>query len=171
MPILRNKSWALFQYNTSSRKISWSLEATRLAVPIIGSFWHLTGASATRLPTCLSNFRAIVQFEAPILRLEAFVRSYNKTSCQILKQGPINELEYFANCNIPYEYCYNMYLNITSYYYIIDKLTWYTVWLTHCFLGELMHTLLVWEHLCNWHCVGIRTEDTDIVLGYQRQQR
>ena len=47
---------------TSFRKISSSLEATRLVLWIVVSLWNLTGTSATQLPKCLSNFRAIGQF-------------------------------------------------------------------------------------------------------------
>ena len=44
---------------TSYRQISWSLEAARLDVAIIVSFWNLTGTSAAAVPRYLSNFRAI----------------------------------------------------------------------------------------------------------------
>ena len=45
---------------TSYRKISWSLEAARLAVQIIASLWNMTGTPTAVLPRCLSNFRAII---------------------------------------------------------------------------------------------------------------
>ena len=38
---------------TSYRKISWSLEATRLVVSIIKSLWSLTYTSAVMLPMCV----------------------------------------------------------------------------------------------------------------------
>ena len=40
------------------------------------------------LPRCLSNFRAIGQFQIQISRLRDFAISYHKTSYRILKQGP-----------------------------------------------------------------------------------
>ena len=74
---------------TSYRKISWNLEAARLVVKIIASLWNMTGASAAVLPRCLSNFRAIAQFQIQISRLRDFRRSYDKTSYRIsLKPGP-----------------------------------------------------------------------------------
>ena len=48
---------------TPYREISWSLEALRLAVEIITWIFNLTGTSAAVLPRCLSNFRAIEQFQ------------------------------------------------------------------------------------------------------------
>ena len=44
---------------TSYRQISRSLEAARLGVIMIVSFWNLTGIPAALLPRCLSNYRAI----------------------------------------------------------------------------------------------------------------
>ena len=44
---------------TSYRQMSWSLEAARLDVIVIVSFWKLTGISAAVLTTCMSNCRAI----------------------------------------------------------------------------------------------------------------
>ena len=73
---------------TSCRKILWSLEAARLAVEIITSLWNVTGNSVALLPRCLSNFRAIVQFQIQILQLQDFARSYNKMSYRILKWAP-----------------------------------------------------------------------------------
>ena len=72
---------------TSYREISQSLEGARSDVQTFVSLWNLTGTSATVLPRCLSNFRAIGQFHIQISRLRGFVRSYNKTSYRILKQG------------------------------------------------------------------------------------
>ena len=43
----------------SYRQISRSLETARLDFIMIASHWNLTGLSATLLPKCLSNFRAI----------------------------------------------------------------------------------------------------------------
>ena len=56
--------WATFSKSDelSYRKISWSLEAARLTVWMIGLFWNLTGTSAAVLPMRLSNFRAIKKF-------------------------------------------------------------------------------------------------------------
>ena len=44
---------------TSYPQTSWSLEATKLVVILIVSFWNLTGVSAALLPRCLSNFGTI----------------------------------------------------------------------------------------------------------------
>ena len=44
---------------TSYHQISWSLEAARLDVARVVSFWDLPGIWAALLPKCLSNFRAI----------------------------------------------------------------------------------------------------------------
>ena len=44
---------------TSYRQISWSVKATKLHVILILSLWNLTGISASLLPRCLSNFKAI----------------------------------------------------------------------------------------------------------------
>ena len=63
--------------NTSYRKISWSIEAARFVFRIV-----------RLLPMCLSNFKAIRQFEVPISWLRDFTRSYNKTSFWILRRGP-----------------------------------------------------------------------------------
>ena len=74
---------------TSYRKISWSLETSRLVVYIV-SLRNLTGTLAELLWRCLSHFRVIGQSLIQIswlLRLAA-LRSYNKTSYRILKQGP-----------------------------------------------------------------------------------
>ena len=45
---------------TSYRKISWSLEATRLDVIMLVSLWNLTSIAAALLPRCLSIFRVIL---------------------------------------------------------------------------------------------------------------
>ena len=84
---------------TSYHKILWSIEAPRLVVCIVASLWNLTSTSATLLPRCLSNFRAIVHFLLQISWLRDIARSYNKTSYWILKQGPShNELGRFFLC-------------------------------------------------------------------------
>ena len=44
---------------TSYRKISWSLEAARLDVAMVASFWNLTDTSAAALPMYQPNVRAI----------------------------------------------------------------------------------------------------------------
>ena len=44
---------------TSYCRISRSLEATRMDVVMIISYWNSTGISTALLPRCLSNFRAI----------------------------------------------------------------------------------------------------------------
>ena len=44
---------------TSFGKISWSLEAARFVFRLLQSHWNFTGISATALPRCLPNFRAI----------------------------------------------------------------------------------------------------------------
>ena len=49
----------LISDKTSYRKISWSLEATRLVFRIVRLLWNLTGTSAALLPRRLSYFRAI----------------------------------------------------------------------------------------------------------------
>ena len=51
--------WDLLILKNHSRKIESSLEAARLGVIMIVSFWNLTGISAAMLPRWLSNFRAI----------------------------------------------------------------------------------------------------------------
>ena len=74
---------------TSYRKISWNLETTRLIVWIIPSLWDLTGTSAAVLHSsaaCQISERS--DNYIPISWLRDFTRSYNKTSYQILKQGP-----------------------------------------------------------------------------------
>ena len=44
---------------TSCRKISWSLEPARFMFRLFLSLWNVTGTSASALPRCLSNCRAI----------------------------------------------------------------------------------------------------------------
>ena len=44
---------------TSFRQISWGVEAARLGVLMIVSFWNLAGISTAPLPRRLSNFRTI----------------------------------------------------------------------------------------------------------------
>ena len=78
---------------TFYRKISWSLEAARLVFRIVRSLWNLTGTSATLLPMCLSNFKAMRQSKVPISWLRDFTRSYDKTSFRILKRGPGRHLD------------------------------------------------------------------------------
>ena len=64
---------------TSYRRISWSLEAARLVVWIVASFWDLAGTSAALLLLrCWSNFKAIGQFWIQISRLRNFTRFYYK---------------------------------------------------------------------------------------------
>ena len=87
-PTACNQGPVSISAKTSYRKISWSLEATRLVVNIIASLWNLTDTSAALLPKCLSNFRAIGQFQIQISRLRDFTISYEKTSFLILRQGP-----------------------------------------------------------------------------------
>ena len=80
--------WAPFQYPIRRLIVrSRGVEAARLVVCVV-SLWNLTGTSAAVLPICLSNFRAIGQFQIQISRLRDFVRSYSKTSFRILKQDP-----------------------------------------------------------------------------------
>ena len=59
---------------TSYRKISWSLEAARFWFKLFQSLWNLAGTSATLLPRCLSNFRAIRPLQHPISRFRDFTR-------------------------------------------------------------------------------------------------
>ena len=80
----------------SYRKISWSLEAARFVFGIVRSLWNLTGTSAAVLPMCLSNFKAMRQFEVPISWLRDFTRSYVKTSFRILRRGPGYRPRYFS---------------------------------------------------------------------------
>ena len=70
---------------TSYHKILQSLEAATFVLILLRSFWYLTDTSATMLPMCLSNFKAMRQFKLPISRLRDFTRSYDKTSYSILK--------------------------------------------------------------------------------------
>ena len=51
------------------------------------SYWNLTGISATLLPRCLLNFKAIRWFKLPISRVRFLTRSYDKASYRILKRG------------------------------------------------------------------------------------
>ena len=65
---------------TSYGKISWSLEAVGFVFKIVRSLWNFTGTSAASAVP--------VKFRLPISRLRDFARSYDKTFCRILKQGP-----------------------------------------------------------------------------------
>ena len=62
--------------------------AETLVVWFIASLWNWTSFWAAMLLRCLPNFRVIEQFQIQISHLRDFVRSYHKTSCEILKQGP-----------------------------------------------------------------------------------
>ena len=73
---------------TSYRQISRSLEAARLGVIMIVSFWNLTGISAALLPRWLSNFRAIGKVLTRISRFRDFTRSCGKTSYRLVNRGP-----------------------------------------------------------------------------------
>ena len=73
---------------TSYRKISWSLEAARFRFKLFQSLWNLAGTSATALPRCLSNFRAILPLQHPISRLRDFTRFGGKTSYRLVNRGP-----------------------------------------------------------------------------------
>ena len=64
--------------NTSYRKISQSLEAARFVFRIVHSLRNLTGTSATLLPTCLSNLKAMLLFKLPISQLRIFTKSYDR---------------------------------------------------------------------------------------------
>ena len=75
-------------WRTSYRKISWSLEATRLNASMFVSIWNVTGTSAARLARCLSNVRSIGKFKIWILRLRSFTRSCSKVSVRLLNRGP-----------------------------------------------------------------------------------
>ena len=72
---------------TSYRKISWSLEAARFGSKLFQSLWNLAGTSATLLPMCLSNFRAIRPLQHPISRLRDFTRFGGKTSYRLVNRG------------------------------------------------------------------------------------
>ena len=73
---------------TSYRKISWSLEAARFGFKLFQSLWNLAGTSASLLPRCLSNFRAIRPLQHPISRLRDFTRFGGKTSYRLVNRGP-----------------------------------------------------------------------------------
>ena len=73
---------------TSSSQLSRSLEAERLDAIMIVLFWRLTAISATLLPWCLSNFRAIGKFKTRISRLRDFTRSCGKTSVRWVNKSP-----------------------------------------------------------------------------------
>ena len=66
---------------TSYFKISQSLETVRFVSSIIRSLWNMTGTSAALLPKCLSYFKAT-------WALHSILRSHDKRSYRILKQGP-----------------------------------------------------------------------------------
>ena len=70
----------LLSGRTSYREISWSFEVVRLDIPMIISFWDLTGILAAPLPSCLSNFIAIGKVETRIPHLRDFMRSRGKMS-------------------------------------------------------------------------------------------
>ena len=70
---------------TSYRQISWSLEAARLGAIMIASFWHLIGISATPLPKCPTNVRAIGKVWTRISRLRYFTRSCGNTSVSLVE--------------------------------------------------------------------------------------
>ena len=72
---------------TSYLKISRSLEAARFGFKLFQSLWNLAGTSATLLPRCLSNFRAIRQWQHPISRLRDFTRFGGKTSYRLVNRG------------------------------------------------------------------------------------
>ena len=67
---------------------SRDLEKNRFVVLIVASLWNLTGTSTAVLPRCMSNFRAIGQFQIQISQLRNFPRSYIETSYRLLKQSP-----------------------------------------------------------------------------------
>ena len=73
---------------TSYRKILWILEAARFRFKFFQSLWNLVGTSATLLPMCLSNFRAIRPLQHPISRLRGFTRFVGKTSYRLVNRGP-----------------------------------------------------------------------------------
>ena len=75
---------------TSYRKISWSLEAGRFGFKLFQSLWNLAGTSATLLPRCLSNFRAIWPLQHPISWLRDFTRFGGKTSYHSVNRGPVS---------------------------------------------------------------------------------
>ena len=77
---------------TSYRKILWSLEAARFGFKLFQSLWNLAGTSATLLPRCLSNFRAIRPLQHPISRLRDFTRFGSKTSYRLVNRGPEKHL-------------------------------------------------------------------------------
>ena len=62
IPTTRLPGPASIYDKTSYRKLSWRLEAARLVVWTIASLWNMTSTSAALLPSCLSDFRVIVQF-------------------------------------------------------------------------------------------------------------
>ena len=64
-----------------------SLNATRFVFRIVRSLWNVTGTSAALLPMYLSDSKVIWWFKLLISRLWDFMRSYDKTSYRILKQG------------------------------------------------------------------------------------
>ena len=67
------------------RKISWSLEAARFRFKLFKSLWNLTGTSATALPRCLSNVKAI---HNPISRIRDFTRFGSKRSYRVANKRP-----------------------------------------------------------------------------------
>ena len=81
-------NWRRARHDGCFRKISWNLSAAILGVIMIVSRWNMTGISATPLPSCLSNFRAIGKVQTWISRLRDFTRSCGKTFVRLGNKGP-----------------------------------------------------------------------------------
>ena len=89
-PLVGDQGPVSISDETSCRKISGSLESAKFVFRIDRSLRKLTVTSAVLLPRCLSNFKAMRPFIPPILLPRDLKKSYDKTSCRILKraQGP-----------------------------------------------------------------------------------
>ena len=100
---LAKQKWAPFQYPIR-RFIVRYLKDSKPRHLHLKSYDHTDMCQASRLPRCLSKFKAMRYFKLLILRLGGFRRSYDKTSNRILKRALIiiiiiirGLLRYFLN--------------------------------------------------------------------------
>ena len=122
-------SWVLLSYLGASQypikhhivRSRKNLEAARFVFRIVRTLWNLTGTSAALLPMYLSNFKAMRWFKLPISRLRDFTRSYDKTSCRILRRAlyPYWDLTLWFDRLVPYHsgqpYVHQQILRLSQY--------------------------------------------------------
>ena len=96
------------RWRTSHRTISWNLDTVRLNLMIIVSLCNRTGVSATLLPRCLSNCRAIAKVFTRILRFQNFTTFCGKTRlvfklrpCRVAQRTGSGNKAYIANKKLP----------------------------------------------------------------------